>query len=121
MGSALRYKWTELIDEVLEKLVAAGYHDLRRVHQPILRDVLVLRQRPSEIGAKLGLSKQAINDILREFEANGYITQSSSRAMAPSDAVGRWWAGHVGKESYAVFEEVLQDIVTDQDTNDASA
>ncbi|MBA3428290.1 MAG: winged helix-turn-helix transcriptional regulator [Actinobacteria bacterium] len=141
VGSALRRAWTELIDEVLEKLVAAGYHDLRRVHQPILRDVLVTRQRPTEIGAKLGLSKQAINDVLREFEANGYITlepdpddgrakrvvatergwQLSNRAMALSDAVGRRWAKHVGEERYAVFEEVLQEIVTAQDTHDASA
>ena len=41
--------------------------------------------------------------------------------MALSDAVGRRWAEHVGEERYAVFEEVLQEIVTAQDTHDASA
>jgi DNA-binding MarR family transcriptional regulator len=131
IGSLLRSAWTDLIDEVFAKLVAAGFDDLRPVHQPILRDVLTSSLRPSELGARLGLSKQAANDLVREFEAKGYITlepdrddgrakrivatergwQASDTAQASSTAVGRRWAELVGDERYAVFEEVLREIV----------
>ncbi len=130
VGSMLRSAWTELIDEVFEQLVAAGFDDLRPVHRSILRDMLVSNLRPSELGARLGLSKQAANDLVREFEAKGYITlepdlddgrakrivatergwQASDTAQASSTAVGRRWAELVGEERYAVFEEVLRAI-----------
>jgi DNA-binding MarR family transcriptional regulator len=127
----LRSAWAELIDQVLEKLVAAGFEDLRPVHRPILRDLLVSNQRPSELAARLGLSKQAANDLVREFEAKGYITlepdpddgrakrivatdrgwRASETAQEASNAVGCRWAELVGEERYAVFEEVLSEIV----------
>jgi len=131
VGSMLRSAWTELIDEVFEKLVAAGFEDLRPVHKPILRDLLTSNLRPSELAARLGLSKQAANDLVREFEAKGYITleadpddgrakrivatdrgwQASETAQAASHTVGSRWAELVGEERYAVFEEVLHTIV----------
>ena len=131
IGSTLRSAWTALIREVFEDLVAAGFDDLRPVHRSILRDLLTANLRPSELGARLGLSKQAANDLVREFEAKGYITlepdrddgrakrivatehgrQASETAQASSNAVGRRWAELVGEERYAVFEEVLREIV----------
>jgi DNA-binding MarR family transcriptional regulator len=131
VGSMLRTAWTELIDEVFDGLAAAGFDDLRPVHQSMLRDVLVSNLRPSELGARLGLSKQAANDLVREFEAKGYITlepdpddgrakrivatergrQANEAAQAISNAVGRRWAELVGDQRYAVFEEVLRVIV----------
>jgi DNA-binding MarR family transcriptional regulator len=131
IGSMLRSAWTELIDEVFEKLLSAGFGDLRPVHRPILRDLLTSNLRPSELGARLGLSKQTANDLVREFEAKGYITlerdpddgrakrivatdrgwQASETAQEASQAVGQRWAELVGEERYAVFEEVLHEIV----------
>ena len=126
----LRHAWTELVDENLEKLAASGFDDLRVAHAPIIRDMLVSNLRPSELAARLGLSKQAANDIVREFEANGYITlepdpddrrakrivgterarQAVETSLDSSRAVGRRWAKQVGEERYAVFEEVLREI-----------
>src|SRR5262245_32885974 len=131
VGSMLRSAWTELIGEVFEQLLAAGFEDLRPVHRPILRDMLTSNLRPSELGARLGLSKQAANDLVREFEANAYITlepdpddgrakrivaterglKASETAQSSSNAVGRRWAELVGEERYAAFEEVLRAIV----------
>ncbi|MGH3493311.1 MAG: MarR family winged helix-turn-helix transcriptional regulator [Sciscionella sp.] len=131
VGSMLRTAWTELIDEVYEQLLAAGFEDLRPVHMPILRDMLVSNLRPSELGARLGLSKQAANDLVRELESKEYIAlepdpddgrakrivatergwQASETAKATSNAVGRRWAELVGEERYSVFEEVLRAIV----------
>lgn len=132
VGSMLRGAWTELIEEVFERLSAAGFDDLRPVHRPILRDMLTSNLRPSELASRLGLSKQAANDIVRELEAKGYITlgpdptdgrakrivatrrgkRASELAQSSSDAVGRRWAARVGEERYAIFEDVLRQIVT---------
>lgn len=131
VGSMLRSAWTELVDEVFEELVVAGFDDLRPVHRSILHVVLTSNLRPSELGARLGLSKQAANDLVREFEVKGYITlepdpddgrakrivatqrgwQAFETAQASSNAVGHRWAELVGEERYAVFEEVLRAIV----------
>ena len=71
------------------------------------------------------------DDLLREFEANGYITLEpdpddgrAKRIVATdrgwslidaasdlSNAIGRRWATQVGEERYVVFEAVLRDIV----------
>ena len=130
VGSMLRAAWTELADENFASLVAAGFDDLRRVHQPLMREILADNLRPSELAARHGLSKQAANDIVREFEANGYIRlepdpddgrakrivaterglQALETAMESSRAVGRRWAEHVGDERYAIFEEILGEI-----------
>lgn len=131
VGSMLRLAWTELTEENREALAAAGFDDLRYdAHRTIIRDMLVSNLRPSQLGARLGLSKQAANDLVREYEAKGYITlepdpddgrakrivatergrQAVEIAMQSSNAVGRRWATQVGEERYAVFEEVLREI-----------
>jgi DNA-binding MarR family transcriptional regulator len=135
VGSLLRTAWTQVMDELFKGLAEAGYDGLRPVHRPILRELLVSGRRPTELGEALGLSKQAINDLLREFEANGYITLEpdpddgrAKRIVATdrgwslidaasglSNAVGRRWATQVGEERYAVFEDVLRDIVASDD------
>ena len=132
VGSMLRKAWTALTNENHAKLVAAGFDDLRPSHQSVMREMLVSNLRPSELGAHLGLSKQTANDLVREFEAKGYITlgpdpddgrakrivatdrgrQAVEIAMQNSKAVGRRWAKQVGKERYAVFEEVLREVAT---------
>lgn len=127
----LRSAWTELADEVFDGLNHAGFDDLRPVHRLILRDMLVSRLRPSELGDRLGISKQAANDLVRELETKGYITlepdpedgrakrivatnrgvRASETAQEGSQAIGRRWAQLVGEERYAVFEQVLREIV----------
>jgi DNA-binding MarR family transcriptional regulator len=127
----LRLAWTDLIDENFANLAAAGFDDLRPVHRAILREMLVSNLRPSALGARLGLSKQAANDLVREFEAKGYIRlepdpddgrakrivatdrgwQASEISLQSTAAVGRRWAEQVGEERYAVFEDVLREIV----------
>ncbi|HET9721101.1 MAG TPA: MarR family transcriptional regulator [Solirubrobacteraceae bacterium] len=113
------------------QLAAAGFDDLRPVHRPILRDLLTANLRPSELATRLGLSKQAANDLVREFEAKGYITltpdpddgrakrivatdrgrQASQTAQDASNAIGRRWTELVGEQRYATFAEVLHTIV----------
>lgn len=130
VGALLRVAWNELMDESFAAFAAAGYDDLRPVHRPIIRDLLLEGQRPTELAARLGLSKQAVNDILREFEEKGYIRlerdpddRRAKRIFVTdrgwslatlgshmSRDVGRRWAERVGEERYATFEAVVREI-----------
>jgi DNA-binding MarR family transcriptional regulator len=127
----LRIAWSETTDDNIRKLAEAGFDDLRPGHAPILRDMFASNLRPSELGARLGLSKQAANDLVREYEAKGYFTlepdpddgrakrlvatargrMAFDVAVENSNAVGRRWADLVGEERYAVFVDVLREIV----------
>jgi DNA-binding MarR family transcriptional regulator len=125
----LRIAWEQAMAEMMPALAAAGFDDLRPIHRPILRNLL-REVRPTELAASLGLSKQAINDLVREFEAKGYITlepdpddgraklitvtergQALANAAAEiGRAAGRRWDEQVGHDRYAVFEAVLREI-----------
>ena len=133
VGALLRMAWVELMDDVAANLAAAGFEGLRPVHRPILRDLLTSGQRPTELAARMGVSKQTVNDLLRELEQLGYIalvpdpddgrakrtavTERGRRlgveVVRLSDAVGRRWAARVGERRYATFEQVLHEIVDD--------
>lgn len=133
IGGMLRRAWEQFIGEVWPALHAAGFDDLRVAHRPILRNIL-REARPTEVAASLGLSKQAVNDILREFEAKGYITlvpdpddgrakrikiTERGRALASTivearQPIIRRWAEQVGEDRYAVFEAVLRELTGEE-------
>lgn len=132
VGALLRMAWEELTAEVVTRLADLGFDGLRRVHYPIIRELLLGGRRPTELAATLGLSKQATNDLLREFEALGYLAlepdphDGRGKRIAVTDRgwelwnaaarvsadVTKRWAKKVGKDRYAVFEGVLRELVT---------
>lgn len=138
VGAMLRVAWEQVMSDVLPALATAGFDDLRPIHRPILRNILK-EARPTELAASLGLSKQAVNDLLREFEAKDYITlepdpddrrakrikvtargrELASAATEAGQAVGRRWRKQVGEDRYAVFEAVLREI-TGETSSDAT-
>jgi DNA-binding MarR family transcriptional regulator len=129
VAAMLRIAWEQTMAEMMPALAVAGFDDLRPIHRPILRNLL-REVRPTELAASLGLSKQAINDLLREFEGKGYITlepdpddgraklitvteRGQALAAAAAEigrAAGRRWSEQVGHDRYAVFEDVLREI-----------
>jgi DNA-binding MarR family transcriptional regulator len=129
----LRMAWEEAIPEVHEGLVDAGFDDVRPAYRIVLRDVLTAGLRPTELAGRLGMSKQAANDVLRELEAGGYITLVpdpddgrakrivatergtalvQTAARISGDIAGRW-AARVGEQRFAAFEQVLRDLAGD--------
>lgn len=141
VGSMLRTAWTEIIDEILAELIAAGFDDLRPIHRPILRDLLALNLRPSELATRMGVSKQAANDVVRELEGKGYITlepdpadgrskrivstargrKAYETAFRAGQGVGARWAGLVGEEDFVTFVGVLRAIVENGQLDAADA
>lgn len=102
--------------------------------------MIVRRRAGTELTARLGLSKQAVNDLLREFEAHGYsrleadpddgrarrvVVTDRGWALATlgakvSQDVGRRCAAQVGEERFAIFEALLREI-TGADESSAPA
>lgn len=70
---------------VFARLRASGFGDLRQSHYDLFRFPGPQARTPSEIASHVGLSKQALNPLLNEMEAMGYL----KRVMNPRDARSR--------------------------------
>jgi DNA-binding MarR family transcriptional regulator len=76
--------WEESRRRILEALAAAGFDDIRVSHWPVIQYPGPAGARPSELAARAGMSKQAINHLIRDLEKLGYLAlrpdPSDSRA-----------------------------------------
>ena len=134
IGALLRMAWEDLQATILRGQQEAGFDDFRDSHWALLRYPGPDGLRPSELAARNGLSKQTINNLLRELEALGYVRlvpdpedrrarliRLTERGWAVyklgsklSRSVGRKWSKMVGEDRFAEFEAVLRDIVATQ-------
>ena len=73
IGALLRLAWASFRRRLFEAVRAAGYDDLQPVHVLLFRYPTIANLRPGQLAEEVGLSKQAINDLLRQLEAKGYI------------------------------------------------
>jgi DNA-binding MarR family transcriptional regulator len=131
IGALLRMAWERLQDEIYAELAAAGFDDVRPAHRPVIQrfppcDGL----RPSQIAANINLSKQAVNDLLRDLERMGYLTlepdpaDGRARIIRYTDrgwrlfnlggtisrAVSERWAEAIGRERIDTLAEILRAI-----------
>ena len=87
--------------------------------------------RPSELAEQMGISKQAMNDLMRQLETKGYLelrpdpfdgrarlitlTERGSELMELSRAVSQdiseKWAQLVGRRRYEAVRETLLQLV----------
>ena len=61
---------------MLAGLHAAGFTDLVPAHFAVMRYPGPENQRPSEVAAEAGMTKQAMNYLLGQLEQLGYLTRS---------------------------------------------
>lgn len=124
--------WEDAIVEIHQRLIDAGFDDVRPALRLVIRDVLTAEMRPTDLAGRLGVSKQAANDVLREFEAGGYVTlvpdpddgrakrivatargtalvQTASQISAD---IAERWTTRIGTQRFAEFEEVLREVAT---------
>lgn len=85
IGALLRLAWSSFRSRLFEAVRAAGYDDLQPVHVLLFRYPTIANLRPGQLAEEVGLSKQAINDLLRQLEAKGYIELQAD----PSDRRAR--------------------------------
>jgi DNA-binding MarR family transcriptional regulator len=81
IGALLRFLLHDVRDRIYEGVVAAGFDDLRPAHVTLFRWPGPDGRRPTEVAADAQITKQALNDLLRDLEERGYL----ERHPDPSD------------------------------------
>jgi DNA-binding MarR family transcriptional regulator len=130
IGALLRFPWEAVQRHMLERLHARGFDDLDAAHMNVFQYPGPQGARPSELAARLKVSKQALNYLLGELERSGYIErqphpddQRSKRIALTDrgtaavgvirDAVGEVeaaWADQLGEERFAELRGLLVEL-----------
>jgi DNA-binding MarR family transcriptional regulator len=73
IGALLRVPWEGVQRHMLERLHESGFDDLDAAHLNVFQYPGPQGARPSELAARLRISKQALNYLLGELERLGYL------------------------------------------------
>jgi DNA-binding MarR family transcriptional regulator len=82
IGALLRMPWEQVLRRMLAHLHEQGFDDLDAPHLNLVLYPGPQGARPSELAARRGMSKQAVNYLLGELERLGYL----ERRPDPDDA-----------------------------------
>ena len=130
IGALLRMPWESVQRHMLGRLHERGFDDLEAAHLTVFGYPGPHGTRPSELAARLRMSKQALNYLLGDLERLGYIERhpdpddrrarrialtERGRALIPviRGAVAeteREWAAALGADRFAQLRELLADL-----------
>ena len=130
IGALLRVPWEAVRTRMLTRLRESGFDDFEPAHFTVFRYPSPDGARPSELAARLGISKQSLSYLLRELERLGYlerrpdpadlrakrvvVTRRGKAAIAViRSAVAeleREWAEQLGARRYAQLRSLLVDL-----------
>jgi DNA-binding MarR family transcriptional regulator len=80
IGALLRFPWETVQRHMLERLHQHGFDDLDAAHLTVLQYPGPHGSRPSELAARLRISKQALNYLLGQLERLGYLERQADPA-----------------------------------------
>ena len=130
IGALLRTPWEEVQRRMLERLHERGFDDLDAAHLNVFQYPGPQGARPSELAARLRISKQALNYLLGSLERLDYLERrpdpddlrSKRVALTPRgtsaigvirDAVGEIetsWAQQLGPQRFTQLRNLLLDL-----------
>jgi DNA-binding MarR family transcriptional regulator len=130
IGALLRMPWETVQRHMLERLHEHGFDDLDAAHLNVFQYPGPQGTRPSELAARLRISKQALNYLLGQLERLDYLErrpdpddQRSKRvALTPRgisavhglrDAVAEiesGWAQRLGPQRFAQLQSLLLEL-----------
>jgi DNA-binding MarR family transcriptional regulator len=113
IGALLHVPAQTIHRRIIRELNAAGFDELRLPHMAALQFPGPDGVRPSILAERAGISKQALNQLLRSLEGFDYIVRS--------DVVGDGNARVVrltkrGRAAYSKIIDILRDIESDWST-----
>src|ERR1700746_4019950 len=73
IGALLRIPWEAVQQHMLERLHERGFDDFDRAYFAVFQYPGPEGARPTDVAAQVGISKQALNYLLRELERLGYL------------------------------------------------
>jgi DNA-binding MarR family transcriptional regulator len=107
IGALLRVPAQAIHRRIVTGLNAAGFEELRVPHMALLQFPGPDGARPGMLAERAGMSKQAMNQLLRSLEAFGYITRSDVPGEGRARIVRLTKRGHA---AYAKIHEILREI-----------
>ncbi len=107
IGTLLRQPWRAVRLRPHERLVAAGFDDLRPAHLDVLQTAGPDGRRPIELARRTLMSKQAMNRLIHSLEHRGYV----ERKAADNDGRGkRVFLTDRGRRATAVIQSTAAEI-----------
>jgi DNA-binding MarR family transcriptional regulator len=130
IGALLRMPWKAVQRRMLERLHEGGFDDLDAAHLNVFQYPGPQGARPSDLAARLRISKQALNYLLGQLERLDYLERrpdpddlrSKRVALTPRgtsainvirEAVGEvetTWAQQLGPKRFAQLRNLLLDL-----------
>jgi DNA-binding MarR family transcriptional regulator len=127
IGALLRVPAQAIQRRIITGLNAAGFSELRVAHMAVLQFPGPDGNRPGVLAERAGMSKQAMNQLLRSLEGLGYIVRSDApnggraricrftdRGRAAFSKiydilrdVEREWSAELGPERFVQLKELL--------------
>jgi DNA-binding MarR family transcriptional regulator len=107
IGALLRVPWEAVRERMLTGLHERGHSDLVAAHLNVLLYPGPENMRPSELAARTGMTKQALNYLLGQLEALGYL------ARVQDSADQRFKRVHLtprGRAAGAAMREIVMEI-----------
>ena len=107
IGALLRVPAQAIHRRIITELNAAGFDDLRVPHMAVLQFPGPDGVRPGLLAERAGMSKQAMNQLLRSLDGLGYLTRSDS----PDEGRARMVRlSKRGRAAYAKIHDVLREV-----------
>src|SRR5512142_2363890 len=107
IGALLRVPAQAIQRRIITELNAAGFGGLRVPHMAVLQFPGPDGVRPGVLAERAGMSKQAMNQLLRSLDALGYLARSD----APDEGRARVVRlTKRGRAAYVKIHEILRDI-----------
>ena len=107
IGALLRVPAQAVQRRIITELNAAGFEELRVPHMAVLQFPGPDGVRPGLLAERAGMSKQAMNQLLRSLEDFGYLVRSDARGEGRARIV-RFTKR--GRDAYAKIHDILRDI-----------
>jgi DNA-binding MarR family transcriptional regulator len=107
IGALLRVPAQAIQRRLIKGLNAAGFDELRLPHMAVLQFPGPDGARPGTIAERAGMSKQAINQLLRSLESFGYIVRSDVPGEGSARIVRFTERGHA---AFWKMVDILRDI-----------
>jgi DNA-binding MarR family transcriptional regulator len=105
IGALLRMPWERVRERMLSGLHERGYRDLIAAHLDVLQYPGPENMRPSELAARTGMTKQALNYLLGQMERLGYLTRTED------DEDGRFTRIHVTPRGVAAIKAIREIVL----------
>jgi DNA-binding MarR family transcriptional regulator len=113
IGALLRVPAQTIHRRIIRELNAAGFDELRLPHMAVLQFPGPDGVRPGMLAERAGMSKQAVNQLLRSLEGFDYIVRSDVAGDGSARVVR---LTKRGRAAYSKIIDILRDIEQDWST-----